>query len=95
MTKLPGKQTKQGPKTGSGDIVDLQCIVKKLSNKIIDMKRSAGEGNQDQKPYKTFFKINLPFKEIEPPLVNLNIDLGKPPGGSSIGKCRDIACYVR
>jgi hypothetical protein len=51
-------------------------MVKKLSNEIIDMKRSAREGNQGQRSYKPFFKINPPFKEIEPPLANLNIDLG-------------------
>jgi hypothetical protein len=42
-------------------------MVKKLSNEIIDMKRSVGEGNQGQRPYKPFFKRNLQFKEIEPP----------------------------
>jgi hypothetical protein len=51
-------------------------MVKKLSNEIIDMKRSAGEGNQGQRPYKPFFKRNPPFKAIEPPPTNLNIDLG-------------------
>jgi hypothetical protein len=51
-------------------------MVKRLSNEIIDMKRSAGEGNQDQRPYKPFFKRNPPFKVIEPPPANLNIDLG-------------------
>ena len=51
-------------------------MVKKLSNDIIDMKRNAGEGNQGQRPYKSFFKRNHPFKEIEPPPANLNIDLG-------------------
>jgi hypothetical protein len=51
-------------------------MVKKLSNEIIDMKRSAGEGNQGQRPYKPFFKRNPPFKAIEPPPANLNIDLG-------------------
>jgi hypothetical protein len=40
------------------------------------MKRSAGEGNQGQRPYKPFFKRNPPFKAIEPPPANLNIDLG-------------------
>jgi hypothetical protein len=40
------------------------------------MKRNAGEGNQDQRPYKPFFKRNPPFKAIDPPLANLNIDLG-------------------
>jgi hypothetical protein len=50
-------------------------MVKKFSNKIIDMKRSAGEGNQGHRPYKPFFKRNHPFKEIEPPPSNLNIDL--------------------
>jgi hypothetical protein len=76
LTRPPGKQTEQGPEKGSGDIEDLQRMVKKLSNKIIDMKRSAGEGNQGQRPYKPFFKRNLPFKAIEPPPANLNIDLG-------------------
>jgi hypothetical protein len=51
-------------------------MVKKLSNKIIDMKRSEEKGNQGQMPYKPFFKRNPPFKEIEPPPANLNIDLG-------------------
>jgi len=40
------------------------------------MKRSVGEGNQVQSPYKSFFKRNPPFKAIFPPLANLNIDLG-------------------
>jgi hypothetical protein len=76
LTRLLGKQTEQAPKKGSGDIVDLQCMVKNLSNEIIDMKRSVGEGNQGQRPYKPFFKRNPPLKSIEPPPTNLNIDLG-------------------
>ena len=76
MTRTLGKQTKQGPEKGSGDIEYLLSMVKKLSNEIIDMKRSAGEGNQVQRPYKTFFKRNPLFKVIEPPPTNLNIDLG-------------------
>jgi hypothetical protein len=71
-----GKQTEQGPKKGSGDIEDLQWMINKLSNEIIDMKISVGEGNQGQRPYKPFFKRNPPFKAIEPPPTNLNIDLG-------------------
>jgi hypothetical protein len=51
-------------------------MIKKLSNEIINMKRSVGEGNQGQRPYKPFFKIYPPFKEIEPPPTNLNINLG-------------------
>ena len=51
-------------------------MIKKLSNEIVDMKRSVGEGNQGQRPYKPFFKTNPPFKSIEPPPANLNIDLG-------------------
>ena len=39
------------------------------------MKRSVGEGNQNQRPYKKFFKINPHFKSIEPPITNLNIYL--------------------
>jgi hypothetical protein len=76
LTRPPGKQTEQAPEKGSGDIEDLQRMVKKFSNEIIDMKRSEREGNQGQRPYKPFFKINPPFKEIEPPPTNLNIDLG-------------------
>jgi hypothetical protein len=75
LTRPPGKQTKQGPRKGSGDIEDLQRMVKKFSNKIIDMKRSAGEGNQGQRPYNPFFFLNLAFKSIEPPPSNLNINL--------------------
>jgi hypothetical protein len=56
FTRPPGKQTEQGPKKGSGDIKYLQRMVKKLSNEIIDMKRSAGEGNQGQRPYNPFLK---------------------------------------
>jgi hypothetical protein len=51
-------------------------MIKKLLNEIVDMKRSVGEGNQGQRPYKPFFKRNPPFKAIETPLTNLNIDLG-------------------
>jgi hypothetical protein len=51
-------------------------MVKKLSNEIINMKRSAWEGNQGHRPYKPFFKMNPHFKSIEPPPTNLNIDLG-------------------
>jgi hypothetical protein len=76
LTKPPGKQTEQGPKNGGGDIKYLQRMIKKLSNEIVDMKRSVGEGNQGQRTYKSFFKRNPPFKAIEPPLANLNIDLG-------------------
>jgi hypothetical protein len=50
-------------------------MIKKFSNKIIDMKISVGEGNQGPRPYKPFFKRNPPFKAIEPPPTNLNINL--------------------
>jgi hypothetical protein len=76
LTRPPGKQTEQGPEKGGGDIEYLQRMIKKLSNEIVDMKRSVGEGNQGQRPYKPFFKRNPPFKVIEPPPTNLNIDLG-------------------
>jgi hypothetical protein len=45
LTGLSGKPVEQAPNKGNGDIKDLQCMVKKLSNEIIDMKRSSGEGN--------------------------------------------------
>jgi hypothetical protein len=70
LTRSSGKSTEQTPNKGNGDIEYLQCMVKKLSNEIIDMKRSAGEGNQSQNPYKSFFKRNQPFKAIEPPQPN-------------------------
>jgi hypothetical protein len=57
-------------------------MIKKFSNEIVDMKRNAGEGNQGQRPYTPFFKRNPPFKAIEPPLANLNIDLGNVPSDS-------------
>jgi hypothetical protein len=75
LTRPPGKQIEQGPEKGSEDIEYLQPMVKKLSNEIIDMKISLGEGNQGQRPYKPFFKINPSFKAIEAPLTNLNIDM--------------------
>jgi hypothetical protein len=69
LTRPPGKLVEQTPDKGNGDIEDLQCMVKKLSNEIIDMKRSAGEGNQGQRPYKPFFKRNLLSKQLNPPLL--------------------------
>jgi hypothetical protein len=51
-------------------------MIKKLSSEIVDIKRSVREGKQDQRPHKPFFKRNPPFKAIEPPPTNLNIDLG-------------------
>ena len=76
MTRPPGKPVEQTPDKGNGDIEYLQQMVKKLSNEIMDMKRSVGDGNQCPRPYKPFFKRNQPFKAIEPPPTNLNIDLG-------------------
>jgi hypothetical protein len=76
LNRPPGKQTEQGPEKGIGEIEYLQRMIKKLSNKIVDMKRSVGEGNQVQRPYKPIFKRNPPFKAIEPPPSNLNINLG-------------------
>jgi hypothetical protein len=76
LTRPPRKQEEQAPEKGSGDIEDLQRMVKKLSNEIIDMKISVREGNQGQRPYKPLFKRNPVFKAIEPPPTNLNINLG-------------------
>jgi hypothetical protein len=76
LARPSGKQTEHTPDKGNGDIEYLTRMVKKLSNKIIDMKRNVGEGNQGQIPYKPFFKRNPPFKAIELPPANLNIDLG-------------------
>jgi hypothetical protein len=75
LTRPPVKQTELGLDKEGGDLENLQRMIKKLSNEIVDMKRSVGEGNQNQRPYKPFFKINPPFKAIEPPPANLNIDL--------------------
>jgi hypothetical protein len=41
LTRPPGKPVEQAPNKGNGDIEYLQHMVKKLSNEIIDMKRSA------------------------------------------------------
>jgi hypothetical protein len=76
LTRPSGEPTDQNPNKGNGDIEDLQRLVNKLSSEIIDVKRSAGEGNQGQNPYNPFFKINHPFKSIEIPPTYLNIDLG-------------------
>ena len=46
LTRPPGKPAEQTPNKGNGDIEYLQIMFKKLSNEIIDMKRSTGEGNQ-------------------------------------------------
>jgi hypothetical protein len=76
LSRPSGKQIEKTPYKSNGDIKYLQCMVNKLSNDITDLKRNAGEGNQGRRPYKPFFKRNPPFKEIEPPPSNLNIDLG-------------------
>jgi hypothetical protein len=75
LARPSGKQIESTPNKGNEYIEDLQCMVNKLSNEIIDMKRNAGEGNLGQRPYKPFFKRNPSFKAIEPPPINLNIDL--------------------
>jgi hypothetical protein len=46
FTRPPGKQTEQGPEKGSEDLEDLQRMIKKLSNEIVDMKRTVREVNQ-------------------------------------------------
>jgi hypothetical protein len=51
-------------------------MIKKLSKEIIDMRRNAGEGNQGQRPYKSFLKRNPSFKSIKHTPNNVNIDLG-------------------
>ena len=56
MNRPLGKSVEQTPDKGNGDIEDLQRMVKKISNEIIDMERSEGEGNQGQRPYKPFIK---------------------------------------
>jgi hypothetical protein len=76
MTRPSRKLAKPTRDKGDGDIQDLQCMVKKLSNEITNMKRNVCEGNQGQGPYNPFFKRSHPFKAIEPPPTNLNIDLG-------------------
>jgi len=55
LTKPPSKKIEQGLEKGSGDIEDLQRMINKLSNEIIDMKISAREGNQGKRPYKPLF----------------------------------------
>jgi hypothetical protein len=75
-TRPPGKQTKQGPKNGSGDIEYLQRMVKKLSNEIIDMKRSAGKVTKARGPINIFSKEIHCSKRLNLPPSNLNIDLG-------------------
>jgi hypothetical protein len=75
LTRPPVKQTELGPDKEGGDLENLQWMIKNLSNEIVDMKKSFGEGNQNQRPYKPLFKRNPPFKAIELPRANLNIDL--------------------
>jgi hypothetical protein len=51
LTRPPGKKIEQGPEKGNRDIEDLERMKKKLSNEIVDMKKSVGEGNKSQIPY--------------------------------------------
>ena len=60
----------------------LQRMIKKFSNEIVDMKINAEEGTSNQRPYRPFFKRPPPFKAIEPPPTNMNIDLGYVPSYS-------------
>jgi hypothetical protein len=76
LTRPPGKQVEQNTEKDGVDMESLQRMIKKLSNEIVDMKRNAGEGTSNQRPYRPFFKIPPPYKAIEPPPTNLNIDLG-------------------
>jgi hypothetical protein len=57
LTRPSGKQVEQTPDKGNGDIEDLQCMVKKLSNEIIDMKRMQGRETKAKGP------ISLSLKE--------------------------------
>jgi len=41
LTRPPGKKTEEGLRKESGDIEDMQHMVKNLSNEIIEMKRSS------------------------------------------------------
>jgi hypothetical protein len=84
LTRPPIKQTELGLDKEGGDLENLQRMIKKLSNKIIDMKRSVGEGNQNKIPYKTLFNRNPPFKSIEPPPTNLNIQKGTTLNGCTL-----------
>jgi hypothetical protein len=43
LTIPPIKQTKLGPDKEGGDLENLLWMIKKLSNEIVDMKRSVGE----------------------------------------------------
>jgi hypothetical protein len=77
LTWPPGKQIEQSIEKDNADMESLQRMVKKLSNEIVDMKRNVGEGTSIPSPYKPFFRKPPPFKAIEPPPANLNIDLGE------------------
>jgi hypothetical protein len=66
LTRLPGKQTEQGPKKGSGDIEYLQRMVKKLPNEIIDMKISAGKEMKARGPINHFLKEIHLSKQLNP-----------------------------
>jgi hypothetical protein len=77
LTWSPGKQTEHNTEKDNADMESLQRMVKKLSNEIVDMKRNAGEGTSNPRSYKPFFRKNPPFKALDPPPANLNIDLGE------------------
>jgi hypothetical protein len=57
FSRPSGKPAEQTPDKGNGDIEDLQCMVKKLSNEIIDMKRVQGRETKAKIP------ISLSLKE--------------------------------
>jgi hypothetical protein len=76
LTRPPGKQDEQNVEKDGVDMEILQRMIKKLSNEIVDMKINVGEGTFNQIPYNPSFKIPQPYKFVEPPPINLNLDLG-------------------
>jgi hypothetical protein len=56
LTIPPRKQVEQQIEKGNVDMESLQRMVKKFSNKIVDMKITAGEGTSNLGPYKSVFR---------------------------------------
>jgi len=69
------KQPTYDRENNSMDMESMQKMIKKLSNEIVDIKRSIREGTSNKKPYSPFVKIPNPRRAIEPPPANLNLDI--------------------
>jgi hypothetical protein len=57
------------------ELDNLEFMIECLTNETIDINFFFGEGTSTQCSYRPFLQISMPPKPLEPPPMNLNIDL--------------------